>query len=304
MTHTFISRKVQTSKTPTYQPYECTPYLFYCNETVPCGYSSGSVRDPIVDTVQCPSFCPSQNICLKPNRDECYIGLNSDGLDPLINIEWDREAPNLRCVFDLNKIDRADQLRVYESKFANSPYVNTLMGALCGKRVSKNCGGGLKECSRYVATDEEGKMCRNWLASLPRDIQDAEMTSYCLENDTPDCKCINRTTDPEYDRLKTLSNYFNDNCWYKPCASSASLVPHRTSSQHCAENVCQQIIEASAKGNVIIDGNTSDINCNFKDGALKPVDTKPVDTPQEWFSWKLITIACVPIILLLILYKR
>lgn len=280
--HRLTTRKVQTSKTPTYVSHDCDPYIFYCYDTVPCGYTGG-VQDMEVGKSGCPRLCPDQNVCLKPDRQECSIGLDSKGQDPLLVVTWDERAPNLRCVYDLDRIDRADQLRVFDAKFDTDASVNSLMGAFCGKHVSAHCADGLKgECSRYLSLDEEGKLCREWLASRPRDGQDAAMRDYCLNNDTLDCKCINRTNDPDYIRLKSLGNYFSDNCWFKPCSNSESiyLVPNRVSSAQCATNVCQQIIDAHAEGKIDITGNVNQINCNFGD---KSFPGKPQSA--SWYDW-------------------
>jgi Pox virus entry-fusion-complex G9/A16 len=241
------------------------------------------VSDLRIGDVSCGIFgeCPYQSMCVAPDRLECFIGLDSKGRDPLNSIQWDGRAPNLKCTFDLDKIDRADQLAVYMEKF-NAQHSNTLLSAFCTKQISGPCPKGLESgCSKLLATNENGRVCRQWLSSLPRDTQDATMRDYCLRNDTNDCKCINRTTDPEYDRVKELNNYFTDNCWYKPCANSENiyLVPNRLSENTCAVNVCQQIIDAHAKGTIEISGNVNNINCNFAKGDIVPPST-PADTPK------------------------
>ena len=276
-----VSRKVQTSRESTYVGDECNPYFFYCNDTTPCGYTNG-VQDLEVGKSPCRWSCPDQNVCLKPDRFECAIGLDSKNNDPLTLITWDQRAPNLKCMYDLNKIDKIDQLRAYSSKFKDDS-INTVMGAFCGKRVSTDCAAGLGgECSRFLAVNDGGRVCREWMASLPRDSQDAVMRDYCLANDTEDCKCINRTTDPDYQRLKSLGNYFSDRCWYRPCANSESiyLVPNRVGSAECAANVCQQIIEAHAEGKIDISGNVNQINCAFPE-AIPPGKKDPTPPPGK-----------------------
>lgn len=303
-------RKIQTSRDDPYQSYECNPYFFYCYNTMPCGKTVG-VPDLEIGKVSCRSTCPEQNMCVRPDRKECYIGKSSDGNDPLLAVYWDQKAPNLLCAYNLDHIDKVDQLRVYATKFKDTPYIDTMMGAFCGKKVFRDCAPGLQrdgkyhECSRYLTTNEEGKMCRDWLASLPRDRQDALMRNYCLSNDTLDCKCINRSTDPEYNKMKSLTNYFSDNCWYKPCSNSESiyLVPNRLTEGQCATNVCQQIIDAHAQGNITIEGNTSQINCNFKEGDIKQPPNSNPNTPKfDWLTnyWYVI-LGALAILLLLVI---
>lgn len=313
--HTLIARKTQTSKEPRYIQ-ECNPNIFYCYTTVPCRFTGG-VQDLEVGKASCGAFCPEQNICLKPDRRECTIGLNSKGEDPLHTATWDERAPNLLCVYDLNKIDTADQLNVYKSKFPDNQNENTLMAAFCNKRIiSPTCARGLKgKCSRYLDRTDEGRLCLDWLASLPRDNQDAIMRDYCLNNNTLDCKCINRTNDPGYISLKSIGNYFSDNCWYKPCTNSESiyLVPNKLSSSQCATNICQQIIDAHADGQVEISGNVNQINCSFGPNDLnppkKPEPTPPPHptppSPTHWYDfivmyWQIYLCATVAIILILL----
>ena len=302
--HTLIGRKTQTSRETYYISHECDPYIFYCYDTVPCGYTGG-VQDLNIGESTCPRYCPNQNVCLRPDREECTIGLNSSGQDPLLSVTWDGRAPNLKCIYDLNKIDTADQLRVYAKKFQTSQNIDTIMGAFCGKKyTSSDCADGLNgECSRLLARNEEGRMCRDWMASLTSDRQDAIMRDYCLSNDTLDCKCINRNNDPEYNHLKSLGNYFSDNCWYKPCSNSSSiyLVPNNLSSKTCATNVCQQIIDAHANGNIDIGGNTNQINCNFSDHDVSP-RTDHIKLPS-WMTDYWYIIACIiVVIIILVLY--
>jgi hypothetical protein len=263
--------------------HECYPYAFYCYQTVPCGYT-GDVPDMEIGKAGCALLCPSQNVCLRPDRSECWIGLDSKGQDPLLKVTWDERAPNLSCVYDLDRIDSIDQLRAFDRQFNSDSLNNNLVGAFCGKHVSSHCADGLGgECSRYLSLDEGGKLCREWLSLRPRDVQDAAMREYCLNNNTLDCKCINRTTDPDYSRLKSLGNYFSDGCWFKPCSNSESiyLVPNRVSSAQCATNVCQQIIDAHAQGKVDITGNVNQINCSFAENDLTPSARNPV----TWYEW-------------------
>ncbi len=46
---------------------------------------------------------------------------------------------------------------------------------------------------------------------------------YCLHNpNSPDCRCINRSSNSLYDEAKK-NNPFPDGCWYKPCSTSVYL---------------------------------------------------------------------------------
>lgn len=220
-------------------------------------------------------------MCLAPDPRECEIGVSSRGFNPFEQIVWDQSAPNIACTFNLDHIDTADQLREFSRKFPKN-LRDTLMTSFCGSQVTINCAPGLETgCSRFLTTDDEGILCRDWLASLSKDRQDAVMRNYCLGNNTDDCKCINRTFDPDYENVKVLSNYFSDNCWYRPCANNSSiyLVPNALFEKQCATNVCQQIIDVQTQGQVDVSGNTNNINCNFKEGEMVP--PKPIHSESN-----------------------
>lgn len=309
--HVLISRKIQTSQTPTYNSHECYPNVWYCYDTVPCGYTGG-VRDLEIGKSSCGWQCPEQNVCLKPDREECAIGLDSKGNDPLFDVQWDEKAPKLKCVYDLDNIDRIDQIEVYKSKFPNNHNVDTMIGSFCGKRASA-CSDGLKgECSGYLSSGDKGDMCRLWLADQSVSRQDALMRDYCLHNDTEDCKCIRRNEDPAYNKIKALGNYFSDNCWYKPCSNSETiyLVPNKVSDGTCATNVCQQIIDAHAEGEVDITNNVNKINCTFNPGDIKPKQQTPDESTTTTYdillnNWRIIvgvTGVVVVFIIVLLVY--
>ncbi len=51
----------------------------------------------------CSGFCPSKRECAKPDPKECDIGNDILDRDPFLKIEWDVNAPNYRCTYDLHK---------------------------------------------------------------------------------------------------------------------------------------------------------------------------------------------------------
>lgn len=320
--HILISRKIQTSREPTYSSHECYPNVWYCYDPVPCGYTGG-IPDLEIGKSSCGWQCPEQNLCLKPDKNECNIGLDSKGNDPLFDVEWDEKAPKLKCVYDLDNIDKIDQIEIYKSKFPNNHNVDTIIGSFCGKRTSSNCPKELNgECSRYLSLGDDGKLCRLWLADQSESRQDALMRDYCLHNDTEDCKCIKRNSDPSYNKIKALGNYFSDNCWYRPCSNSESvyLVPNKVSEHTCATNVCQQIIDAHADGDVDISNNINQINCTFNPGDIKQPKKKPDNgdkppstpsTPSttHWYdiflnNWKLFVGITVAFVLIIIMVNK
>ena len=282
--HQITLRKVQTSRKQTYASHACDPYVFYCYETVPCQTRHG-VIDLKVGDISCGVFgeCPYQHQCVAPDPGECDIGNSSNGENPLTFIGWDKEAPNIKCVFDLAKIDRIDQLNQYKKQF-NGEFVGTVNSTFCEQKVN-TCPTGFtgEGCSRLRSVGDDGEFCRSWLATLPSKEADAIMQNYCLLNNTTECKCINRLNDPEYQRTKKVAP-FSDNCWYKPCAVAQSiyLVPHELDERtDCPKNICQQIIDVADARKVDINDIKTNINCSFTDSGSKNTEPKQDDDSTQ-----------------------
>lgn len=301
--HVITLFKTQRSNFPTYMGHKCSDYLFYCVEpTVPCGYTGG-IQDPKVDEVSCGWGCSKQNVCLKPNRQEANIGLSSRGEDPLIYITWNVAPPNLRCIYDLDKIDTAAQINALMRIFPEIQ-VNHVMRAFCTQPVS-TCSNGTDQCSRLNSLDESGGMCREWMARLPSDTyRDSVMREYCLHNNTKDCQCINRTQSKEFNSLQGEMNALtlaSTRCWYKPCQDNSNLLLHVEQQQECNANICQSIIDAHAEGNVTIKGNKSSISCNFNKTLQQPPPPTPTPTPAPTPTFGYTVIICAVVGLLLVL---
>lgn len=224
----------------------------------------------------CGLGCPKQNVCLKPDRKEADIGNSSNGSDPLISILWDIQPPNLRCIYDLDKIDTPSQVNALKKLFPNEQ-VNHVMRAFCTQKSTK-CPDNRSGCSRLLDLDESGSMCREWLATLPSDeARDSVRREYCIHNDTDDCKCINRTKHQDFNDLRNgmdAGMISSTRCWYKPCEDNSNLLLDVEQKQECIENVCQNIIDAHAEGNINISNNTSSLSCNFSRKQLADAEAK------------------------------
>jgi hypothetical protein len=294
-----IARKKQTTREHVYDSASCGECFWSCAPVEQCKIRNG-VRDPIVGSVDCCLGCKPQHQCGAPDRNECFIGLNSQGRDPLISCEWDIVVPNLKCVYDLTMIDQPDQLVKYREQFSND-YTNTAYSQFCDAEVT-TCTDDVNSCSRYRSINQDGDLCRDWLSTLSLRKQDAAMENYCIHHNSLDCRCINRSTDKEYMRAKAVAP-FPDKCWFIPCANAESLylVPTKTedANDHCPVNICQQIIQISDAQKVDIDSVSNNINCNFVKEDNVPV--KPV--VPKWIKYSLLSIflVCVAIILFFLL---
>lgn len=321
--HVITLFKEQKSRSTTYLGHDCSAYIFYCiTPTVPCGYTGG-VQDMKIDDHSCGWGCPTQNVCLKPDRAEADIGKSSRGQDPLLSILWDVRPPNLRCLYDLDKIDTPSQINALRRLFP-SEQVNHVMRAFCTQKSTK-CPDNRSECSRLKALDEAGSMCREWLATLPSDeSRDSVRREYCIHYDTDDCKCINRAKHSDFNDLRNGMDarlLSSTRCWYKPCEDNSNLLLDIEQKQECIANVCQNIIEAHAQGNINISNNTSSLSCSFsrkqladaeaeREAKLNPPVPSPGPAPAPNFSilefvekYKIVVIGMVLFIVLLILYR-
>jgi len=321
--HVVTLFKTQVSRSSTYLGHECEPNVFYCvDRTVPCGYT-GSIQDMIVGEHSCGWGCLPQNVCLRPDKSEAYIGLSSNGRDPLVVLTWDVTPPNLKCVYNLNNIDTLSQINALKRLFPPDQF-NHAIRSFCTK-PSNNCPSDLNSCSRLKAADEFGSICREWMSSLSSDnMRDSVKREYCLTHDTDDCKCINRAKQPDFIALRNgmdAQTLESTRCWYKPCETNSNLLLDIEQKQECVANVCQNIINAHARGNIDIRNNTSSLNCSFtkqemdkanavRDKILNPPkpqpDIKPDYKPSSsWLnvSIKVSGLICIVVILMFVVRK-
>jgi hypothetical protein len=218
----------------------------------------------------CAGFCPSKRKCAKPDPRECNIGNDILNRDPLLAIEWDENAPNYRCTYDLHKINTAEQINVFVSKNGKDKSYNEIMSSFC-EIPSHVCPedpqeeGSMKKCSRLISLDDEGTRCRAWAATQDIKTVDNIKKEYCLHNpQSPDCRCINRVGNDLYDSAK-VKNPYPDGCWYKPCSTSVYLKTSEIleDEKYCPKEMCQVIYDTNKNNDVVIKDNTNTIKCDF-----------------------------------------
>ena len=266
------------SKTPVSTRRLLSCRCFHCSAfsaRVPC-HKTHNIGDWEIGTDSCcGGFCTSQPRCAHPDRDECEIGRSSKGKDPLIYYGWDKQAPNLKCIYNLDKIDTRAQVLAYKDKFGEN---NDIEAKYCTQKIT-TCPKGMKECSRLKSIGEGGNECRMWFERQPTHIQNATIQNYCLRHNTEDCKCINRADNSAYQAMKGAHS-INDGCWYTACANRSGkyLVPTQLANPTCPDKMCQVLFDIVEDGNVSIDHVQNDIVCKFDrhpSDPSKPLPPKP-----------------------------
>ena len=142
------------------------------------------------------------------------------------------------------------------------------MRSFCSKS-SEQCPEKHKSCSRLLALNNEGEICRLWLANQPESIQDEIKIQYCIGSpNAPDCDCINRANHPEF-LFSKQSHNFNAGCWFVPCLKPGVLKTSDINTKNCPTNVCQIINNISAGNNIFLRNNKNLIHCGT-DNQPKP----------------------------------
>lgn len=268
------------------------------------------VADWEIGTISCcGGFCTAQPVCVHPDSTECDIGLSSKKENPLLEMGWDKIAPNIKCLYDVNKIDTNAQVIKFTDRFGVN---NDLEASFCLQKVNK-CPDGLTECSRVKSIDEGSGSCRVWFENLPQNARDAYMQSYCFEHNTKDCDCVLRYKNKTYQDMKG-AHQINDGCWFLPCSNNSRyFVPSQLKDPKCPDKLCQIIIDVAKAGNVNIQDIKNDMVCDFSQTVPVPDPTrtippKPITERVVGFISKhrlaiIGTVFCLVILFMLFLIK-
>jgi len=284
----FAVQKSTKTSYDTGQPCDCfSCSAFTANRD--CGQTDG-MDDWEYGHEACCFTCPNKKHCAKPDSAECNIGLDSHKRDPLEKVTWNGTGPNLKCVFDVDKINTMDQIDQFKQKFGTHGDYNSVVANYC-QQSSDTCvidpetGQTMTKCSRLNSTGKDGELCRGWFNQQPKAVQDTVVQNYCAVNNTPDCKCVNRSLNEVYRSLK-VGKVINDGCWFTPCANPQSyLQTTEVENPSCPSNFCDVIYNIIKDRDVTVDNIKNDVNCVFKPPP-KPTPTpvvppapKPTPTP-------------------------
>lgn len=204
------------------------------------------------------------------------IGLSSKGFNPWVSLTVNDEYVT-QCTFNLNDIDRQEQLdKLEDSFFIREPERVIILANIADRenesimsdvcvRNHTNCAWG-RNCIFFNSTNPFAVKCRAWFRAKDRLEQDFLLKSYCSRNESADdCQCINRINNKQYRMVK--QNYpFYDKCWYIPCVDSNQLQLSEMIEQParaCPRNVCQIIYDLHSNRSVLLRENTNNIICDF-----------------------------------------
>jgi hypothetical protein len=178
-----------------------------------------------------------------------------------------------------------EQIDNFKQKFGTTGDYNSILANYCQQSsdtciIDPDTGAKMTKCSRLKSTGKDGELCRGWFNQQAKNIQDTVVQNYCAINNTPDCKCVNRSLNDVYKTLKP-GKIINDGCWFLPCANPQSyLQTTDIESPSCPDNFCDVIYNIIKDRDVKIDDVKNDVNCVFKpDPTPTPVPPKPTPVP-------------------------
>ena len=245
-------------------------------------------------------FCSTPTICSRANITECWLGNGKNGEEPTYRADWVANR-QLKCTFDLNKIDTINQILTFQQKFKpnenNSDYY-AIMKKFCMQQRT-NCpmdpttGKPAPSCSliNALGTDPECSACSKWFDNLNEGNTDAFIDEYCkVYPDSAECKCTLRADNEIYKKIK---QYFSDTpvedaCIWTPCKGGASLFFRKTAEKHpiCPSTFCQNAFNIDkVGGSVTIKDNQSYITCAApKINDEKKLPLQEIKNPIELYK--------------------
>ncbi len=216
-------------------------------------------NESLIDYVSCcGGLCTSQPLCLPPSKKDCDIGKSSKGEDPLTSVSK-ISTDHIKCKYDLSKIDTLNQTLNYFDKFGKS---DSIAENYCMKPTKNNLS--------RASDSNDNNWCSIWLGKTDSITKTLAVNNYCKKyKESSDCRCINRASDPVYQKLKGSKN-FSDACWYVPCASDPVQLKSSDLEQLvCPTSYCQSIVQVMQARDVSVKDVSGKINCDFKDSPLK-----------------------------------
>lgn len=223
-------------------PYETYSAPCYKNKFVEC--QQGDIQ---IGIKECSAISTGQALCSKMNPNICPAIDGIEATDKSWTKNTSKSILNTLCSYNIDNIKTVNGIKKFKEKFLkqgdeiNIQAYDKLMGNFCNQK-SIQCpndpitGKQMTLCSRYVAKNSEGKLCRKYIEEVhnsndPLRKQKLKNSQYewCADKgDNYDCRCINSNINPFFNKIKlTISPEYQDSphLWYKPCFSSSNLRP-------------------------------------------------------------------------------
>lgn len=200
----------------------------------------------------------------------------------------DNACSKVRCMYDSSEFaDDPDAVIQWVRRngydpelmtdFCSQPATGTACPLLSSSYVNTN---GEAVCSRFVANNKAGRICRTWMnQGDPTDTTSGQyrseviMDEWAQEHTDPDnvmdatktdptCRCINRENDPAFSELVgNAGTDVNPGCWYAPCADTVGetyLVPTSIRVKPegtCPSNICEsfETVDAPSVSSTTVD---------------------------------------------------
>lgn len=251
---------------------------------------------------------------------------NNNNKCPSLNsalTSFQKSKKYLQCTYDSSFITTSRQVNEYIEAFGRDEnYENEIMPSFCSLQTSScptdiTTGNPMSSCSNFVETGESGTLCREWVNCVGSN-SDLVKQNYCMNNNTPDCKCLNRNTNSLYTSLSSSLPNIPDSCWWTPCADTFPyLVTTDLLNPTCPSNTCTQVNNAIRSSSVPIGNNAGFINCpiptsltpspilienNMNNPMTLPPQNTPVEPKQQNLIYFIIIAVVIIAVILLIIF--
>lgn len=227
-------------------------------------------------------------------------------LQPCISKYW-VEGNHTICEYDLDLIDDISQAKEYTKKFGiNNSGAKEIFKKACFLPTNVDCpinpatGLPMNQCAYIRANNYHGEMCRDWFTTLPTEEKNLLKKNFCLKNPrSEDCKCLNRGTDKEFQKLSAYFQNHDSYCWYYPCNNSDNYMieekPH-----DCNSVICQTIFDLKASGNLNLSEIFPKISCGQSTSPPKEIPKEP----PTFFDFQKTVLGISVVILIVIILMR
>nr|UOX61104.1 MAG: putative myristylated membrane protein [Diabrotica toursvirus 3a] len=209
-------------------------------------------------------------------------------LQPSIGFYWVKGSDGTTkkvCEYDLDLFDNIEMGMEYETKFGlKNPGADKIFKQLCFLSTYKDCpldpetGKPFRKCAYIRAQNIYGDKCREWAVNIKPIELNFLKQRWCTHNkDSGDCKCLNRSENDDFKRLKNLFNNEDDYCWYQPCSNSGAYLTLDLK-HDCKTVSCHIDYNFVENRDINLNDINNEINCTIT--PLEPSNPEPEPEPE------------------------